>query len=413
MIEAGSRKVRELLDKGVVIHNPGSVTVGEDVDLMRISGNGVVIHPGCRINGEKTLILDGVELGREAPVTMEDCRLGPGVNLAGGYFNGAVFMDRAKAGLGAHVRSGTILEEAASVAHTVGLKQTILFPHVTLGSLINFCDCLMSGGTGPKDHSEVGSSYIHFNFTPNQDKATPSLIGDVPGGVMLDKRPIFLGGQGGLVGPTRIAFGTVTAAGSITRKDQLTEGRLIVGGAPRGGSIPFEPGTYTNLKRTVKNNLIYISNLIALKNWYVFVRSEFVSDDLTRALHAGLLENLGDALGERIKRLGGLKDKLPLSMERARGDLLMKQHEQVVERWDALEGCIGRLVQYGGDTGMRDGFLESVQNGIKEQGKDYISVVKGLHGDDAAAGTCWLSRIVDDCLQACFEILPAFSDAKQ
>jgi UDP-N-acetylglucosamine/UDP-N-acetylgalactosamine diphosphorylase len=52
------------------------------------------------------------------------------------------------------------------------LKQTILFPFVTLGSLINFCDIFMSGGSDRKNHSEVGSSYIHFNYTPNQDKAT-------------------------------------------------------------------------------------------------------------------------------------------------------------------------------------------------------------------------------------------------
>jgi UDP-N-acetylglucosamine/UDP-N-acetylgalactosamine diphosphorylase len=41
-------------------------------------------------------------------------------------------------GLGAQVREACILEEQASAAHCVGLKQTILFPFVTLGSLINF-----------------------------------------------------------------------------------------------------------------------------------------------------------------------------------------------------------------------------------------------------------------------------------
>ena len=30
----------------------------------------------------------------------------------------------------------------------------------------------MAGGTSRKDHSEVGSSYIHFNFTPDGDKTT-------------------------------------------------------------------------------------------------------------------------------------------------------------------------------------------------------------------------------------------------
>ena len=155
----------------------------------------MVIHSGCRISGERTLILPGARLGAEGPVTVENCLIGPGVELKGGYFREAVFLAKASCGLGSHVREGTILEEAASIAHTVGLKQTILFPFVTLGSLINFCDCLMSGGTDRNHHSEVGSSYIHFNFTPNQDKATPSLIGDVPHGVMLNQKPIFLGGR--------------------------------------------------------------------------------------------------------------------------------------------------------------------------------------------------------------------------
>ena len=101
-------------------------------------------------------------------------------------------------GSGAHVRAGCILEEQASGAHTVGLKHTILFPFVTLGSLVNFCDCLMSGGTDRKNHSEVGSSYIHFNYTPQPGQGhPPPLVGDVPHGVMLNQAPIFLGGAGG------------------------------------------------------------------------------------------------------------------------------------------------------------------------------------------------------------------------
>ena len=40
-------------------------------------------------------------------------------------------------------------------------------------------------------------------------------------GVMLNQSPIFLGGQGGLVGPCRLAFGTITAAGTINRKEKI------------------------------------------------------------------------------------------------------------------------------------------------------------------------------------------------
>ena len=179
----------------------------------------------------------GARLGERAPVTLDNCFVGPDTQLKGGFFQGAVFVGQNVLGSGAHVRGGTILEEQANVAHTVGLKQTLLFPFVTLGSLINFCDLLMAGGTSRKDHSEVGSSFIHFNYTPDQDKATASLLGDVPRGVMLDQPPIFLGGQGGIVGPLALAFGTVTAAGTICRRDEERPGRLIFGGALKGGNL--------------------------------------------------------------------------------------------------------------------------------------------------------------------------------
>ena len=115
-----------------------------------------------------------------------------------------------------------------------GSSRPSSFRSSPLGSLVNFCDCLMAGGASPSDHSEVGSSYIHFNFTPAGDKSTPSSFGDVPQGVMLDQPAIFLGGQGGAVGPIRVAYGTVIAAGSVLREDVLEEGQLIVPAPHRG-----------------------------------------------------------------------------------------------------------------------------------------------------------------------------------
>jgi len=294
---------RALLEKGVRMPNPDSVDIDEDIQAERISGNGVVLHAGTRLVGNRTLIIDGAILGYEQPVTVENCYIGPAVRLNGGFFREAVFLKNAAMASGAHVREGSILEEHAGAGHCAGIKQTILFPYVTLGSQINFCDCLMSGGTGRKNHSEVGSSYIHFNFTPQQDKATPSLIGDVPHGVMLDQPPIFLGGQGGLVGPARLGFGITIAAGTIFRKDELRSNRLIFEAPARGGNIAYRPGTYRNIRRIVVNNLIYIGNLLALKQWYIHVRSLFVSDDFPAALHEGLLAVLAAGISERMKRL--------------------------------------------------------------------------------------------------------------
>jgi bifunctional UDP-N-acetylglucosamine pyrophosphorylase / glucosamine-1-phosphate N-acetyltransferase len=257
--------INKLIQQGVTIPNPRSVTIGDEVDLGRIAEDGVTLYPGTRIFGASSFVGQGAQIGAEGPATIENCYIGQDVSLKGGYFSGAVFLRKAVCGLGSHVRQGTILEEEASIAHMVGLKQTILFPFVTLGSLINFCDCLMTGGTSRKNHSEVGSSYIHFNFTPNQDKATPSLLGDVPRGVMLNQSPIFLGGQGGLVGPCRIAYGTVLAAGTICRNDQLVEDHLVFGEKAHSGKIPYITGVYHGLKRILTNNILYIANLYALK----------------------------------------------------------------------------------------------------------------------------------------------------
>src|SRR5208337_2418339 len=235
------QKVICLLKKGVRMTAPFSVEIGDEVNLSRISDS-LTIYGAARICGKNTLISGKVTLGYEAPVTLIDCCLGNDVELRGGFFTNSVFLNEVTMGSNAQVRSGCLLEEESGGNHCIGLKQTILFPFVQLGSLINFCDCLMAGGTSRKNHSEVGSSYIHFNFTPNQDKATASLIGDVPRGVMLDQRPIFLGGQGGLVGPAVIGYGTVIAAGVIFRGDFHEGHKLITGMQFAAARKKFVPG---------------------------------------------------------------------------------------------------------------------------------------------------------------------------
>jgi len=370
-------KIEKLLKKGVKIPNPDSIEIGSKVDTNRISGEGVVIYSGCKIFGNSTLILKNTKIGYENPVTIENCQVGTNVDLKGGFLKQAVLLDKVSIGCGSHIREGTILEEEASIAHTVGLKHTILFPFVTLGSLINFCDCFMSGGTSRKDHSEVGSSYIHFNYTPNQDKATASLIGDVPNGVMLNQRPIFLGGQGGLVGPCRLAFGTVIAAGSIYRKNELRQGRLIFEGLMKSGNIAFTSGIYRSLKRIMTNNIIYIANLMALMQWYLHVRSKFISDDFPDLLFDGLKEKLNMAIDERIRKLK---------------DFCQNQPD-----FDGIEDSFNKMRLNEGDRSLRDTFLKHIDSGIQKQksGINYISVIKGLENKSSESGTKWLHGIVD------------------
>jgi len=400
-----------LLARGVNLPQPETVFIGGDVAPERIAP-GVTIHPGCRLSGGKTSIGSGCELGADAPVTLCDCQLGERVNLQGGAFREATFLNGAIMASGAYIRPGTLVEEEAGGAHTVGLKQTILFPYVILGSLINFCDCLMAGGTSRSNHSEVGSSYIHFNYTPHQDKATASLVGDVPRGVMLDQPAIFLGGQGGLVGPVRVAFGTVVPAGTIVRKDILQGDLYLPESVPAAtaapaaekasasASAPYHQGAYRAIQRIVLNNLMYIGNIHALRAWYRFVRAPFMqADPFQGACLDGACARLATVYQERIKRLQELAEKMPGSLELAKADgqdidaAPCRQQRSLIERWPTMRAALAGLDRVEGSVRDRDILLNAM--GRHPSGTSYLDAVKALSPNARAAGTAWLQSLVD------------------
>jgi UDP-N-acetylglucosamine/UDP-N-acetylgalactosamine diphosphorylase len=398
--------VQALMNRGVRVHAPTSVHIDPGVDVSRIE-QGVAIHAGCRLFGAQLSIGPGCEIGREAPATLTDCRLGSRVVFAGGCATDAVFLDGVSVGSGAHVRAGTLLEEQSIAAHTVGLKQTVLMPFVTLGSLINFCDCLMAGGTDRGNHSEVGSSYVHFNFTPHHDKATPSLIGDVPRGVMLDQPPIFLGGQGGLVGPCRVEYGTVIAAGTVYRHDVAEKGSLVFGQFSRpAGQAGYVAGLYGDIRRQVTNNLIYIGNLAALTAWYRHAREPFLSRTPSGArCLGGALAGLEAMVNERLARMRELAGKMPVSIDLARhrnaaalNDRAHRDQACLADRWAKAEARL----RVAAAAGVAEADRDTVLAGLKRAGDkgDYVAAVKALSPESRAAGTRWLQAIVDAVVAA-------------
>ncbi len=404
-------KLTELMQKGVDIPNPLTVDLGDEVRVDRISGKKVRIYPGCRIYGEQTVISAGAQIGYEGPVTIENCQLGPKVELKGGYFSNSVFLEKSNMGLGAHVREGCILEEEANGAHCVGIKQTILFPFVTLGSLINFCDCLMAGGKSRKDHSEVGSSYIHFNFTPDGDKATASLFGDVPRGVMLNQPAIFLGGQGGSVGPLRMGFGNVVAANSVLRGDFTEDNNLIVGKTLSEKTIPFEPRAYPNLRRIVGNTIIYMANLMALEEWYVHVRRPFFDQqEFGQLIFSGLLDKLALAKIERLKRLQALAEKAKGSFgNKAETKLETVRRNEFYEKFAEIEGLFAGRIQDPLVEKYRDDFLSASDKARNESGANYIAVIQGFPTHVSEKGVLWLQRLIDILGEKAKAIMPSFN----
>ncbi|MBU4426225.1 MAG: UDP-N-acetylglucosamine pyrophosphorylase [Proteobacteria bacterium] len=400
-------KIIQLLEKGVEIPNPLSLDIGDEVKTDNISGNRVKIYPGCRIYGEEMVISGGARIGYEGPVTMENCQLGPNVELKAGYFREAVFLEKANMTSGAHVRDGCILEEQANGAHCVGLKQTILFPFVTLGSLINFCDCLMAGGTSRKDHSEVGSAYIHFNFTPDSDKTTASLIGDVPRGVMLNQPPIFLGGQGGMVGPVRMGYGNIVAAGTILRNDVTGDNQLIIGKSHRGKIVDFVPRSYPRISRVVENNIIYLANLMALEQWYIHVRHPFFRrQEFGELIYSGALDKIILAKEERIKRLTAMANNMAGSLgKKESGTSTSGKREFCNNITQVAELFNSEIISKTG-VDLRNRFLDGFHAHSKDHGGSYIDVVQSLAGSISQQGTRWLDRIINELCLRTKETLP-------
>lgn len=391
-----SPTVDALLRQGVNILQPESVHIDTNVDCRRI-GHGVTIYPGCRVFGKGTSIGPSCILGEEGPVTVQDCRIAEHVVLKSGFFSGATILAGANVGADAHVRSPSLIEEQVFTGHAVGLKQTVLMPFVTLGSLVNFCDCLMAGGTSRKNHSEVGSSYVHFNFTPHQDKATGSLIGDVPRGVFLDQNPIFLGGQGGIVGPVRIEYGSVVAAGTICRRDILKPDHLLFG-CPSGlREEPYNPNHRSDLQRVAINNLSYIGNLHALLRWYVHVRSIFLrGNPWNEACWDGAVSAIRAMIQERINRLGDAWSNAAANsssldkVKTASGDM---DYKAVAERWQELATGLLPDAAIPEDETCRDALLSHLAGHAAQKG--YLESIRSLPQPARHSGICWLQSVVD------------------
>src|SRR6266404_1646114 len=257
--------------QGVKIVDRRQTYLDESADVSRIC-RGAILYPGTRLIGARTFVGPGAKLGTEGPAVIENAIIGENAEVASGYLKEAVMLRNARVGSGAHIRVGTLMEEEASTAHAVGLKHTVLMSFVTMGSLINFCDGLISGGKSRREHTEVGSGFIHFNFTPrgqSGDKATASLIGDVPHGVFLRQRRIFLGGLSGIVGPQKVGFGSLTLAGQVIRRE--VPPNRVVGDAARNVDKDFHALNQFP-SRVLKLNLEYIGQLAALQAWYRHVR---------------------------------------------------------------------------------------------------------------------------------------------
>ena len=337
--DAGNReRVARLIERDVDVWGPERVYVAADVPLENIEPGAVLRN--AALSGSQLRIGRGSRIGVSGHARVADCQIGRDVALGAGSYENATLLDGARVRGFAELREGTLLEEQTEAAHSVAFKNTILTATVVTGSLINYCDIFMSGGTSRDDHSEVGSGVIHFNFDPRGDKWS-TLIGDVRG-VLLRSAPVFVGGHCGLVGPLHVDFGAVVAAGSIVRRD-VGPDCVQFESADTRRTDGFDREIYTGLKRKFLATAKLVGNLHALDAWYEHVRMPF-AEDHHRALYGAAREQIRRHIAERAKQLDKIIGKLERSIEKSSAPggegsarfhgehrLLLKSREQIAD----------------------------------------------------------------------------------
>jgi bifunctional UDP-N-acetylglucosamine pyrophosphorylase/glucosamine-1-phosphate N-acetyltransferase len=310
--EAGNRHRIEVLRKqGVEVWGTARVYISPDVCLEKICPGAVLKN--ASISGAETMIGPRSEIGTSGTAVLRNSQIGSDVELGAGIYDYATLLSCSKARGFAEFRTGTLLEETAEVGHNVGLKNTFLGLGVVAGSNINLCDIVVTGGSSRRNHSEIGSGTVHFNFDPRRDKFG-SLLGNAAG-LVLASPPIFVGGNVGLVAPLHVGYGAVIPAGTTVRSD-VPSGKIFNARLPEQetGMKDFEPALYFNMSRKCITTARLVGTLHALREFYELVRIPFC-DSREMLLYKAAVARLATHAEHRVRELCATIDRLRGSIE--------------------------------------------------------------------------------------------------
>lgn len=380
------RRIEALRSSGVVVWSADRVFVGPEVPLERIEPQAELMN--AVIRGERSAIGAGAKLGTSGPAVLDNTQVGRRVEMGAGSYRETTLLEGVKVRGFAELRQGTVLEECAELGHNVGLKHTFFSAGTVAGSLINYCDVLVTGGSSRQDHTEIGSGAIHFNFDPRGDKFG-SLIGDARG-VLLRQRRIFIGGNTGLVAPVQIGFGAVIPAGGTVRRNVAPD--CIYQDTqqthPESTDKSFDPDVYYDMSRKLLETAALCGNLSAVEVWYQAIRLPFC-DEFEALLCRGVLNNIRLHLEHRALELDKVIGKLARLVESADGGRtpFRSQHRSIVQ----LRGHIFTLLTKRSVAEAPTDFLEAFR--LARRRTDHGTAIRELPTTIASLAEDWMARI--------------------
>jgi UDP-N-acetylglucosamine/UDP-N-acetylgalactosamine diphosphorylase len=227
---------------------------------------------------------------------------------------------------------------------------------------------------------------------------------------MLQEPPIFLGGQGGIVGPLKIAYGTVIPAGVICRQDFKAEGMLWSSPASPGKKKEFIAGVSGDISRKVNYNIVYVANLLALRQWYSYVRREFfIREKYGNDLYCGALNVLTAAVAERIKQMSLFAQNAENSvaagskkMKQGLSDSVKRTSKLFLQNWPQMQEYLSGNNEDKISLKVKERFVKIMQN-QSGKGLSYLEAIQTLQPMQVQEGKDWLNKIVEDITIGCLK----------
>jgi hypothetical protein len=381
---ANQERLAKLRKAGVEVWGPERVYIGAEVGQARIEPGAVLVN--ALVRGSKTAIGARSRIGTSGMALIVDTQVGRDVELGSGSYLNATFFDRAKVRGCAEMRQGTVLEEEAEAGHSVGMKHTYFTTGVVAGSCINYCDLLMTGGSSRRDHSEIGSGSVHFNFDPRGDKFG-SLFGDARG-LLLRRRRIFVGGNSGVVAPVHVDFGAVVGAGAVVRKNIKVNGFCSGDDRTHRAGV-FEPNAYSDLRRKFLVTAELCGNLRALLFWHNLVRLP-QARGVERVLCKAAIANIRLHIAHRAREVDKLIAKLEtfaVANSGVRG--FWRQHQLLVK---SRQKIYYSLTRFCGDMAAAPaGFVAEYKRG--RTAMDHCDAIRNIGDANARRAEQWLQTI--------------------
>ncbi|NTW07854.1 MAG: hypothetical protein HGA29_08425 [Syntrophaceae bacterium] len=199
-----------------------------------------------------------------------------------------------------------------------------------------------------------------------------------------------------MVGPLRIGYGSVVAAGSILRKD-YPQGNQLIFDIPQSRDVrDFIPAAYPGFHRILENNILYLANLKALEAWYTHVRKQFFeAREFGLLIYNGVMENLALALKERLKRLKTMAEKAVSRPPEPVQSEPVDEKQTLYEHLDDIEGVFFEKIQDDVVHQNQELFLRCFAQSKGNGAMSYIEAIRQLPPDISAKGVKWLQTIVD------------------